>query len=543
MPATHTYPGVYIEEVPSGVRTITGVSTSNTAFIDYFPRGSIDGAVRITSWADFEREFGGLDNRSEASYAIQQFYLNGGQVAFVVRVAAGATAATLTLTLSTSTPIGTITLEAANPGIWGQNVQVVALKVLKPDGTVDTSQFNLAVREVRTSDGAVLSTEIFRGLDLTSSSPNYAWTVVNAGSALVKVTNTGLGGFPDLADPNATGDGPSSTSSTGFVALANGSDGTAAQLDGTMKLDATDFVPTTAGVKSPLEALDRIAPEIFNILCIPAAANLATDITTTGLAPMQTVVSAAETYCETKRAFLIVDIPPKLVTNETQMQTFMAALGKSNNAAVYFPRIQIPDLLQNSRPRDVGASGTMAGIYARTDSTRGVWKTPAGTDAVLRNASLTLKLTDLENGGLNPIGVNVLRNFPVFGNVAWGGRTLNGADQLASEWKYIAVKRTALYIEESLFEALQWVVFEPNDEPLWAQIRMNVGAFMHDLFRQGAFQGNAPNKAYFVKCDSETTTQNDIDKGVVNIWVGVAPLKPAEFVVIKLQQIAGQIET
>jgi phage tail sheath protein FI len=143
---------------------------------------------------------------------------------------------------------------------------------------------------------------------------------------------------------------------------------------------------------------------------------------------------------------------------------------------------------------------------------------------------------------LNPLGVNCLRSFPVNGRVVWGSRTLAGADQLASEWKYVPVRRTALFIEESLYRGTQWVVFEPNDEPLWAQIRMNVGAFMQNLFRQGAFQGSTPREAYFVKCDSETTTQNDIDNGIVNIIVGFAPLKPAEFVVIKLQQIAGQAE-
>ena len=153
-----------------------------------------------------------------------------------------------------------------------------------------------------------------------------------------------------------------------------------------------------------------------------------------------------------------------------------------------------------------------------------------------------MKLTDPENGELNPLGINCLRTFPATGTVVWGARTLQGADRLASEWKYIPVRRTALYIEESLFRGTQWVVFEPNDEPLWAQIRLNVGAFMQNLFRQGAFQGQTPRDAYFVKCDKETTTQNDINLGIVNIVVGFAPLKPAEFVVIKLQQIAGQID-
>ncbi len=149
---------------------------------------------------------------------------------------------------------------------------------------------------------------------------------------------------------------------------------------------------------------------------------------------------------------------------------------------------------------------------------------------------------DLENGVLNPLGINCLRFFPVYGRIAWGARTLKGADQLADEWKYIPVRRTALFIEESLYRGLKWVVFEPNDEPLWSQIRLNVGAFMNNLFRQGAFQGSTPREAYFVKCDKETTTQNDIDLGIVNIIVGFAPLKPAEFVVIKIQQIAGAVQ-
>ena len=157
--------------------------------------------------------------------------------------------------------------------------------------------------------------------------------------------------------------------------------------------------------------------------------------------------------------------------------------------------------------------------------------------------SSSVPLTDSENGELNQLGINCLRAMPAAGRVVWGSRTREGDDRLASEWKYIPVRRTALFIEESLYRGLQWVVFEPNDEPLWAQIRLNVGAFMQSLFRQGAFQGTTPREAYFVKCDKETTTQDDINKGIVNIVVGFAPLKPAEFVVIKLQQMAGQIQT
>jgi phage tail sheath protein FI len=184
----------------------------------------------------------------------------------------------------------------------------------------------------------------------------------------------------------------------------------------------------------------------------------------------------------------------------------------------------------------------VAGLYARTDAQRGTWKAPAGTEATLRGVQrVDYLLTDRENGVLNPRGVNALRIFPGIGAVAWGARTLRGDDKLADEWKYVPVRRLALYIEESLYRGTQWVVFEPNDEPLWSQIRLNVGAFMHDLFRQGAFQGKSPREAYLVKCDAETTTQNDINLGVVNILVAFAPLKPAEFVFIRLQQKAGQI--
>jgi phage tail sheath protein FI len=200
--------------------------------------------------------------------------------------------------------------------------------------------------------------------------------------------------------------------------------------------------------------------------------------------------------------------------------------------------------LRGDQLEEFAPCGLVAGIFARTDAQRGVWKSPAGLDTSLVGVSaLSVPMTDEENGLLNPLGINCLRTFPVFGRVVWGARTLRGADDYADEYKYIAVRRTALYIEESLYRGLKWVVFEPNDEPLWAQIRLNVGAFMQDLFRQGAFQGASARDAYFVKCDATTTTQNDINLGVVNVHVGFAPLKPAEFVIIKLQQIAGQIET
>jgi phage tail sheath protein FI len=203
--------------------------------------------------------------------------------------------------------------------------------------------------------------------------------------------------------------------------------------------------------------------------------------------------------------------------------------------------LRLPDPVSNYQLRTFAPSGVVAGVYATIDGSRGVWKAPAGIEATLSGVqSMVYKLSDQENGVLNPLGLNCFRTFPVYGPVLWGARTLVGADAQTSQWKYVPVRRTALFLEESLYRGTKWVVFEPNDEPLWASIRLNVGSFMQDLFRKGAFQGQTPDQAYFVKCDSETTTQTDIDNGVVNILVGFAPLKPAEFVVIQIEQLTGQ---
>jgi phage tail sheath protein FI len=293
--------------------------------------------------------------------------------------------------------------------------------------------------------------------------------------------------------------------------------------------------------KTGLFALDRA--DLFNLLCIPPD-------TRDGDVPAA-VYQTAMTYCAERRAMLIVDSPGawsrNAATAAADAKNGLADLGLSGNAArnaaLYFPRLRVADPLRDGQVDTFVPCGAVAGIIARTDTARGVWKAPAGLEAAVNGVQgFTVALNDPENGMLNPLGFNCLRAFPVNGRVVWGARTLRGADQLADEYKYVPVRRTALFIEESLYRGTQWVVFEPNDEPLWAQIRLNVGAFMHGLFRQGAFQGQTPRDAYFVKCDKETTTQDDINRGIVNIVVGFAPLKPAEFVVIKLQQIAGQIQ-
>ena len=283
--------------------------------------------------------------------------------------------------------------------------------------------------------------------------------------------------------------------------------------------------------------------DIFNLLSIPDATR-ALPGNSSAHDPnvdYNAVYSAAIALCDTKLSMLLVDAPPEVNNILAAVDWKTSGLIVNNeNGACFFPRIRLLDPLNPGMLRTFAPSGVIAGVYATTDSSRGVWKAPAGIQATLNGVqSLVYKMTDAENGELNPLGVNCLRTFPVFGQVLWGARTLVGADAQANSWKYVPVRRTALFLEQSLYQGTQWVVFEPNDEPLWASIRLNLGSFMQTLFLQGAFQGTTPAQAYFVKCDSETTTQTDIDNGIVNILVGFAPLKPAEFVVIQIQQMSG----
>jgi len=678
MPQQLSYPGVYIQEVPSGVRTITSVSTSVAAFVDFFKQGPMDIPVQIFGMADFERNFGGLDTRSRSSYAISQFFLNGGSEAYVVRVAAEdssnplESAGVRVLDATGATEI--LEIRAANEGEWGNSLRVS----INHNTSDPTNLFNLVVTRYGSDapDASVITAEEFLELSGDSASGSFVETIVNDGSKLISVqylpaTGTvipaangtsggnlfvgltpaqlqtqlnGLSGASfnvqiDSADPvlatmdtwetadppgpavtttkqlrsrvekairraaptqpefagasvelvltltgtehlrilsgfNATNYSPNDlvniTNATGDTSATQRLRLTATAFDNVQEYQLGQAAGATKGAMKPIAlgrgiGADGLLPgpaeivgsravepftgmfsldyvDIFNLLSIPRAIEgpASTDLSAT---EVTAVVSNALTYCQEKRAFMILDIPEN-VNEVSEIKDWMEdnADFRHNNAAVYFPRVLIPDAKNDFRLRSVGASGTMAGIYARTDTNRGVWKTPAGIEATLAGVSdLDVKLTDQQNGTLNPLGINCLRTFPIYGSTTWGGRTTQGADAIGSEWKYIAVKRLALMIEESLFRGTKWVVFEPNDEPLWAKIRMNISSFMQSLFRQGAFQGSAPKDAFFVKCDSETTTQNDINLGIVNIQVGFAPLKPAEFVVISIQQIAGDV--
>lgn len=513
MPVNLTYPGVYVQEVPSGVRTITGVATSVTAFIGRALRGPTDRPRLVQSFAEFARAYGGLWRESPLSYAVQQYFLNGGRDALICRVHHNAARASLTL------PVG-FTLEAASEGVWGEKLRVRVENAAAEPGEAADSRFNLLVKDTGTQ-----AAETFLNLSTDPAHRRFVTAVLADSSELVRVRGAVPAARPTAhaAPPAGTDPLEGATSSSAF-----GSDGD----DGGTVVDTDVSAASLEAGRQGLWLLDHA--DIVNLICVPPLSR-SSDV---GKATWDAAIG----YAEKRRAIVIVDPPSGWTGPDSVISGLDAHVTRHRNAALYFPRVKAPDPLRDNRLDTFAPCGAIAGVIARTDAQRGIWKAPAGLDASLLGVDqLVTTLTDGENGRLNPLGVNCLRQFPVSGRVVWGARTLAGADQLASEWKYLPVRRTALYIEESLFRGTQWVVFEPNDAPLWAQIRLNVGTFLHDLFRQGAFQGTTAREAYFVKCDAETTTQSDIDKGIVNIHVGFAPLKPAEFVVISIQQMAGQV--
>lgn len=675
--SSYTYPGVYVQELPSPVHSITGVATSIAAFVGYTARGIDNRAQAIYSFADFERLYGGLASNSEVSYAVQQFFQNGGSQAYVVRTPMHyPTTGSPEPYAQVSIASGKVTFTALSSGQWANGQLLVDVDVQRLDlstTTGDPLAFNLTITNL--ADG---TKEYFPSLTLDSTRLNYVTSVVNDpdnGSQLVKVSTnsptaalavTGILGTPltisgassvdaalgaGTATANAdcyltlTLPGISATPAnikiiSSGATIAQTVSGLAAQLQqalnnwltvnvsgasitcsaapsgsGTgIRVNAllpnqpdaiiTFATPTTittahndasvalglnhaadsnvavnvahyalggananpiAGVTctqatkpeglprtneligdslafTGIYALTKV--DLFNLLSIPEAARASASDPNAADSNINAaeICSAAIALCDHRRAMFLIDPPPNVnsVAGAVDWKTNTLGVVDANGAA-FFPRLRLADSLNNGQLRTFAPSGVVAGVYANTDATRGVWKAPAGIGATLNGVqSMTYQLTDQENGALNPLGVNCFRTFPLYGPVLWGARTLVGADAMTNQWKYVPVRRTALFLEESLYRGTKWVVFEPNDEPLWAAIRLNVGAFMDSLFKKGAFQGVTANEAYFVKCDSETTTQTDIDQGVVNILVGFAPLKPAEFVVIQIEQLTAQ---
>jgi len=689
MSSTYTYPGVYIQELPSPVHPITGVATSVAAFVGYTATGIDNRAEMIFSFSDYQRLFGGLASNSELSYAVQQFFLNGGSQAWVVRTPGSYSSPSEQV--YADVVFGNMTFSALSSGAWANGELLIDIDVqglnLAAAPAGDPLAFNLTVTNLATK-----TTEYFPALSLNANLQNFIANVLNDpdnGSQLVNVGNLPLT-FTALTVSGVVGTALASTAViTGGVTtnylesvnaiLGGGNTVTMADADCSLILNLPSSFPTLPTIKvignktpipqsvqglasqlqtainsvlavqitgasvscvaapiwsggvmtgtgirvnvllpnmpdavisfssppasppvndaanalgllalagvnvahyalgtgnsaqsqtssalaapmdglpgatqligdplaqSGIYALSKVA---FNLLCIPDAVRASAgnptvlDSNNTSLNPVE-VYSAAIALCDQCRAMLLIDPPPNVTTVAAAVDWKSSTIGVVNpNGAAFWPRLRLADPLNNSQLRTFAPSGLVAGVYANTDTTRGVWKAPAGIGAVLNGVqNMGYQMSDAENGVLNPLGLNCFRTFPVYGPVLWGARTLVGADAEASQWKYVPIRRVALFLESSLYQGTQWVVFEPNDEPLWSAIRLNIGSFMQNLFIQGYFQGQTPDQAYFVKCDSETTTQTDIDNGVVNIVVGFAPLYPAEFVVIQIQQMTGQ---
>ncbi len=522
MPTVLPYPGVQIQELPSAVRTVTGVSTSVTAFLGRALRGPSNRATRCFSFDDFARKFGGLWAESPMSYAVYHYFLNGGSEAVVVRLAPDAEPTTADLPATGGTP-GNFSFQAASGGLWGLNLRV-SVSDPAPETLAtgeDTTVFNLSVREVDPDDptdpNSDVASETFVNVSANQAHARWVGRVLEQGSQLLRV-DTASNRRPD---------------SVVDTALTGGSDGLA--LSAAHYDDPSDS--TFRSRRQGLYALDAI--DTVNMLCLPPSARTTDMFTETW--------TAAASYCDSRFTILIVDPPSSWsAPGDAAARSGLESL-TTRNAAIYYPLLVMPDPLADGRPASFAPCGAVAGVIARTDGARGIWKAAAGQEAGLRgvngfSTSLSdpgqrLQLTNDEIGVLNPAGINALRRLGAAGPVVWGGRTARGADVLASEWKYIPVRRLALHIEESLRDGTRWAVFEPNDTALWSQLRLSIEGFMQQLFRRGAFQGAAQQEAYFVKCDAETTTPADQDRGIVNVIVGFRPLKPAEFVILQFQQI------
>ena len=503
MPSQHEQPGASIEEAAAASRSISGVPSSITAFIGRAPRGPVDEPVSVTSSVEYDGVFGGLWTESALGHSVHDFFRQGGTTAIIVRVHQGVADDTASILVGSGT--GLLSLEAASPGTWGAQLSVVVDdRVTNP---ADFTTFNLMV--VDSGTGRV---EQFPDVSLSPSSPRRLDAVLEMQSSLVRLPgelpSTAMEALPQKGKATGGNDGAP-------VSAANYTTG-----------------PNLRSGQRGVYALEQVG--LVNLIVVPP-------YTPSGDVDEQVITDTIE-YAGTRRAMMIMD-PPSAWTRAASAVEGVSTTGfpVSSHAAVYFPRIRQPDPARDDRVATFAPSGAVAGVIARTVATHGVWKAPAGMAATLDGvADLSVRLSDDEIGELSRLGVNCLNAIPGGGHFIWGARTREGADQLESQWKYLPVQRTAVYIESSLDRGLEWVAFEPNDQTTWSEIRLAVGDFLNQLFRQGAFAGETGAESYFVTCDDTTTNQQDIDAGIVNIVVGFAPLKPAEFVVIKLQKTAGE---
>lgn len=523
--ASLLHPGVYVRELSSGVRVIEGAATSTTIFVGETERGPLE-PTRIKGIADYERLFGGYLRVSSSSparvtmrYSVDAFFANGGTSAYVAR----AIASSATPGERIWPPAGPAThrIRAASPGSWAAGHLSA---VLAPSSSTVTGQARIMVfyRDLRRPTQNRVLVEDFDRLSLDVTADNYVGTVLDR-SAFIRwdksltptawPTNDTTAVRPSDVLP-AQVDAGAFVGGSGGAASASASDvrETLGRLDGiedaSLLVYAADAWAQSQTTPSTLQhsevfgyIINRPKLDLFYIADLQAQ-HAATSVTAASSATVSSIASAS----------------------------------KSDFMGWYWPHLRVSDPIgEGLNPTIViPPAGAVAGIFARTDRLRGVWKAPAGVEATLGSiVGLQHDLLDTHQDDLNPLGINALRTIPASGPVVWGSRTTVPS----GEWRYVPVRRTAIFLRKSIYNGIQWAVFEPNNSDLWRSLRVTIGAFMETQFRNGAFAGSSSKDAYFVKCDAETTPESAQLQGIVNIVVGFAPLRPAEFVVLSLTQM------
>lgn len=538
------HPGVYVQEVPSPARSIEGSPTSTTIFVGETERGPI-GPTKIKGRVEYERLFGGYrrarvgtgspptaeDSRLYLTHAIDGFFLNGGSTAYVLRAMDNwETAAASARSATTGSPATTrAAIRASSPGVWGDRVSVAYL----PSTDGDAERFRIAVvYDPPGGDG----TELVENWDRLSTDPDDENYVVDVLRRSLYVRWDGSAMPPYVPIPDATGSPPGTITDSAIVG-GGGSPPIAQPLSGGVG-GGGDL---TSGEYASI--MQNYLAKVDDAALLVAGCDAFLDSGTTAGDYVQ-LVNTFIGYAENRPRqdlFFVGDLPaeadeePTVATSNTRAQIVDGNVTGSNFAGLYWPHVVISDPIGVGRNPTLAVppAGHVAGVFSRTDGRRGVWKAPAGVEATLNGVlALQHELHDGHSDELNPKGINALRQLPGAGRVIWGSRTL----MPSSEWRYVPVRRTAIFLRSSIYFGIQWAVFEPNDTPLWSSLRATIGGFMETQFRNGAFAGRTSDEAYFVKVDSETTTEDDRLAGVVNILVGFAPLRPAEFVVVKLSQ-------
>ncbi len=509
-------PGVYVEEVDKGTKPIEGAGTACAAFIGFAEKGPVNQLTFIANWSEFTETFGGFMEGSFLANSVFGYFLNGGGRCYVTRLPSGngqpEPKATGALPSRTQASVDTFTVTALEAGDSGANIVV---EVTKPGGEdAQDDQFNLIIRKGGTE-------ETFENLSLgKGKGVRNVLDIVNKQSKLVR-----------LAEKESTLDLADRLPSPGKYPLALVEEKTAA-----IAALSSDEIVGEASERTGLSGFE-VADDV-TMVCVPDLMALyqAGAISMDGVKAVQL---AAIAHCEQmKDRFAILDCPPGLKPQQMKEWRMNEAGYDTKFGAVYYPWIRVADPTGQKESILVPPSGYMAGIYARSDNERGVHKAPA--NEVIRGAmGLEMQITKNEQDILNPIGVNCIRAFPGRGIRVWGARTLSSD----ASWRYINVRRLFNFVEKSIQTGTQWIVFEPNDADLWARIRRDINAFLSTVWSSGALFGATASQAYYIKCDAENNPPAVRDLGQVVIEIGMAPVKPAEFVIFRISQWASGSET